>query len=83
MKEFLFNYYHYKPKKTTEKDSYKVTVNGVSQLVKWMELVGSKNPSKLSRYLIWQRFGFCPTKTTYAQRQQLLKGTLNPYSIGP
>jgi len=41
-----------------------------------MKIVGSKNPVKLSRYLVWKKFGYCPTGLTLKQRENLLKDKL-------
>ncbi len=44
--------------------------------VEWMKLAGSKNPSKLSRYQIWKRYGHCPPNTTFAERLSILSGEI-------
>ena len=62
-------------------DAYELYLVGRSNLIKWMILIGTKNPCKLSRYLIWEEFGFCPTNLTYDQRINILEGKLNPYSL--
>jgi hypothetical protein len=54
----------------------------VGRLNQWMKLIGTKNPVKLSRYLIWKKHGFCPTNTNFQQREDILKGKLDIYSIG-
>jgi hypothetical protein len=73
--------YLYKPKKETENLKYKLQVTGNKALARWMKLVGTKNPSKISRYLIWKKFGFCPPNTNYPQRVNILKGKINPESF--
>ncbi|MAF51186.1 MAG: hypothetical protein CMH64_03780 [Nanoarchaeota archaeon] len=81
---FNFTLYKYNPKKKTENLSYNIQISGVPNLKKWLKTVGVKNPTKNSRILIWEKFGFCPTNTTYSQRLNILKGTLNPNSLnGP
>ena len=79
--EILFNYYMYDPKKKNENRVYLVTINGIRGLDRWMESVGMKNPVKLTRYLIWKKFGFCPPNTTLKQREDILNGKLDIYSI--
>jgi hypothetical protein len=69
------------PNKTTENIRYKTQLVGLKNLNKWIKEVGTKNPTKYSRYLIWKRFGFCPPSTTYKQRINILKGNLSPYSF--
>ncbi len=76
--------YTHKPKKDTESLKYKLQITGVEQCEKWMRQIGSKNQSKLSRYLIWKKFGFCPPKTTYVQRISILNRQSDPKSYyGP
>ena len=74
--------YCHKSKKVNENLRYAIVMNGVERLEKWMRLIGSKNSVKLSRYLVWKRFGFCPTNITLQQRKDILSGKLNIYSIG-
>lgn len=77
-----FNYYFYRPKRRESLDSHKITVNGVPRLIQWMNIIGTKNNSKLSRYDIWKKFGFCPTNTTFKQRKDILNDIINPYLLG-
>jgi intein/homing endonuclease len=73
--------YSHKSKIKTEKISYKTQIVGKINLRKWMKEIGIKNHSKYTRYLIWQKYGFCPPNTTYDQRLNILRNNLNPYSI--
>jgi len=70
------------PKRLNESDSFQVIINGVERVERWMSLIGVKNFSKLSRYLIWKKFGFCPTNLTLMQREDILNGKIDIYSIG-
>jgi len=74
--------YGYKPKKPNEKYTYRVIINGNKRLEGWMDLIGSKNSVKFSRYLVWKKFGFCPTNLTLEQRESILTGKMDIYSIG-
>ncbi len=56
-------------------------LSGVSNLEKWIQNIGFKNSTKFSRYLIWKEHGFCPRKTTYKQRKQILNKELDPNSL--
>jgi len=47
----------------------------------FMRIIGSHNPKHLTKFKIYERFGFCPTKTSLEQRQLILKGLLDPYSL--
>ena len=69
--------YSYKPKNPRDSYVYCVIVNGVVELEKWMMIIGTKNPVKLSRYLVWKKFGYCPTKLTLRQREELLNEKLH------
>lgn len=78
----LFNFdpcYHlYESKIPNWNIQYRTYMLGLNVLSKWMKLIGMKNMSKFSRYLIWKKFGFCPPYTTYQQRKSILNGKLNP-----
>ena len=68
--------YIYKPKKQTENLKYKLQITGKESCNLWMNLIGSKNSIKLSRYRLFKKYGFCPTNTTYSQRNEVLCGKL-------
>jgi len=80
--DIIFNYHCYEPKKKNENRGYVISINGLNGLNKWMELVGIKNSVKLTRYLVWEKFGFCPIHTTLRQREDILNGKLDIYNIG-
>lgn len=81
---FKTYFYPYRSKVLTENIRYKIQITGFKVFDKWMRLIGSKNPTKLSRYLIWRKFGFCPPNTNYQQRIKILENKLNPNSLyGP
>jgi intein/homing endonuclease len=81
--EILFNYHCRDSKKLNEHRKYILTISGIDGLERWMSFVGMKNPVKFTRYLIWKKFGFCPTKTSLRQREDILRGDLDINSIGP
>ena len=83
LKILKFNHYQHisRYKQKNWNDTHRVFLVGRSNLIKWMILIGSKNPCKLSRYMIWEEFGFCSTNITYDQRINILEGKLNPYSL--
>ena len=78
----IFYYHMYDPKKLNEGRKYFLVISGIKGLDKWMNLVGMKNKVKLSRYLVWKKFGFCPTHTTLNQREALLKDKIDINSLG-
>ena len=78
----VFYYHSHDSKKSNENRKYYISISGVDGLEKWMNLIGIKNPVKLSRYLVWKKFGFCPPHTTLQQRKDILNGKLDINSIG-
>jgi len=53
-------------------------ISGKSNLVKWFNLISSKNEIHITKYKIWKKFGFCLSKTTLKHRKLILSGKLNP-----
>jgi len=49
------------------------TLYGKNKTNKFFKEIGSKNPVKLSRFLVWKKLGYCPANTTLKQRLELLK----------
>ena len=80
------NLYEYQPKLSKrgyiEQTRYNVVLYGRKNLSLFFEKIGSKNPIKLSRYLVWKKFGYCPPCTTFQQRQDLLNGRIDINSLG-
>ena len=56
--------YCYSPKKFHENAYYRVIISRRNRIDEWMRMIGSKNFVKFSRFLIWNKFGFCPTNTS-------------------
>lgn len=79
--DITFNYHCRAPKKKNESREYILAISGLDGLEKWMDLVGTKNSVKLTRYLVWKKFGFCPSNTTLQQREDILNGKLDIYNI--
>jgi hypothetical protein len=59
---------------------FSVTISGKKNLAKWFCLIGSRNPSYLSRYALYKKCGFCPPYTNYLERREMLLGKINPHS---
>ena len=59
-------------------ESHIVKSSGQDNVVRWFELIGSRNPNYLSKYIIWKKFGFCPPNLDYNQRKEILEGRKNP-----
>lgn len=83
LEELDFNifFYKYKPKKQTESLKYAFNINGNENLNRWMSQVGIANCSKVSRYLVWKKQGFCQPRSTYKERLNILDDKLK--SRGP
>jgi len=77
-------FYECQPKKETESLKYVVQISGVRSTERWMEEIQPRNHTKVSRYEVWKKFGFCPPNTTYSDRLKMLSADLDPYSFyGP
>ncbi|HUS51211.1 MAG TPA: LAGLIDADG family homing endonuclease [Candidatus Paceibacterota bacterium] len=72
-----FGNYEYLPKKITEHKKYQLVIYGKDYLNKFFNEVGSKNPVKLSRFLLWKKQGHCPANSTYLERTEILKSPDN------
>ena len=60
---------------------YVIEINKIQDIKNWFEkTVIPQNPKHITKYLIWKKFGFCPTNTTLEERRKILKGEINPYS---
>jgi hypothetical protein len=55
-----------------------IKVRGKKNVETWMKIIGFHNPSKLIKYKVWQKFGFCPPNSNIEQRKLFLSGKLNP-----
>lgn len=60
---------------------HSIYLSGRKNLDLWIKKIGFKNPKHITKYLIWQKFGFCPPKTTLTQRYSILNEKLDPYSF--
>ena len=65
-------------KKENRKPCYHVTVSGNIHFIQWFKVIGSNNSKHITRYQLWQAFGFCPPYTTLKQRKRFLSGELDP-----
>lgn len=70
-----------KNNKPNESDQHKISIRGIKRIEKWIEKIGFNNPAQYTKYLIWKKFGFCPTRTTIKQRKLILKNEISPFSF--
>lgn len=52
---------------------YRLELNGRKNFNKWMKLIGFSNPKHITKIEVWEKFGYCPPRTTYSQRLKILK----------
>lgn len=76
-----FYFFTYRSPIKTESLKYRYEINGSERVQKVINLIKPKNITKTSRYLIWKKFGFCPTNISYKQRIAILNGKLDPYTF--
>ena len=53
-------------------ESWVLRINGADMLNRWMEMIGSSNLKHISKYQVWQKYGYCPPNTSVPQRLGLL-----------
>ena len=68
-------------KKLNERKVYWIGIRGINKIEDWMNKIGFNNPAQHSRYLVWKKFGFCPSKSSIEQRQLILSDKLDPCSL--
>ncbi len=76
----VYTYFDERMKSSTGTISteHSLFISGNKSLEMWMDLIGSRSPVHISKYLIWKKFGFCPPKTTLSIRKSILKGIADP-----
>ena len=57
---------------------YSVYSGGDQNLLMWMANISFKNTTKLNRFFIWQKHGFCPSGLNISQQRQILSGDKDP-----
>jgi len=70
-----------KARKINLADIHSIEIRGNNRIEEYISKVGFNNPAQYSKYLVWKRFGFCPTKTNKEERQLILSDKLSPYSF--
>lgn len=53
-------------------ESWVLRINGTDMLVRWMETIGSSNLKHVSKYQVWQMYGYCPPNTSVPERLDFL-----------
>ena len=57
---------------------YRIYSAGDHNLIIWMANISFKNTTKLNRFFIWQKHGFCPSGLNISQQRQILSGNKDP-----
>jgi hypothetical protein len=60
---------------------YACEMKGKANLDRWISEIDFRNYCKISRYLVWKKYGFCPSFTTVEERRNLLLGKLEIGSL--
>ncbi|OYT53540.1 MAG: hypothetical protein B6U72_05405 [Candidatus Altiarchaeales archaeon ex4484_2] len=55
-------------------ESLRIQMNGKKMINKWDTIVGFNNKKHISKYQLWQRFGYYTPNTTLEQRLDILSG---------
>lgn len=56
---------------------HQLDLNGVKNLDLWMKEIGFNSSKHITKYLVWRKFGYCPSNTNIHQREAILKGKLD------
>ena len=54
-----------------------INLNGLGNLNLWMKEIGFNSTKHITKYKIWKKYGFCPSKTNIIERQNILKGKVD------
>ena len=74
--------------KRDKNTKYELIIYRKSDVTRWIKEIGFSNPKHLTKIEIWRKLGYCPPKTTIAQRKALLvrinagAGSANPDWLG-
>ncbi|MFQ5722134.1 MAG: LAGLIDADG family homing endonuclease [Candidatus Aminicenantales bacterium] len=61
--------------------THRLFLYGQKNLERWIREIGFRNQKHLTKYMVWEKFGFCPTYTTLEERYRILNGKLSPYNL--
>ena len=70
----------YKQKNSNWENLNKIQIDGPN-VKDYFKIIGSKNPKHLTKFKVWNKFGFCPPYTTLEQRKKMLNGELDPSAV--
>tara|TARA_Y100000310_G_C20640224_1_gene793495 strand:- start:1122 stop:1895 length:774 start_codon:yes stop_codon:yes gene_type:complete len=55
------------------KSNRSIRIYGKENINKWMNEIGSNNPDKLSKYLFWKKYGYCPKSNELEMKERINK----------
>ena len=67
--------------KRNNSDVHILEINEINGIHRWFKEIIPSNSKHTSKYLVWEKFGFCPPNTKVKQREEILKNKLDPYSL--
>jgi hypothetical protein len=77
---FSFSFGQSQPKNNRGRIYY-VSLQGDQPMIIWLANIGFKNTTKLNRFFIWQKHGFCPAGLNIENQRQIIAGKINPNSF--
>ncbi|MBL7055508.1 hypothetical protein ISS07_01195 [Candidatus Woesearchaeota archaeon] len=60
---------------------HSVVMDTKKDVLKWLKEIGFRNLKHNTKVEIWEKFGFCPPKTTLKERRLILENELDPISF--
>jgi len=69
---FMPRYSIYNSKKLNELPVHNLVLDLKKDIEKWLDTIGFRNPKHQTKVKIWEKYGFCPPKTTIAERKIIL-----------
>jgi len=69
---------YYNIKRKNGSIQHMLTINGKDKFEVWRKTVGISNPSKISKVMVWEKYGICPPYTTILQRFAMISDIIDP-----
>ena len=73
----------YSPRKQKKQENiiYALVLDNDKDVKKWITEIGFKNIKHKTKVKVWEKYGFCPPKTTIKDRYMILQGVLDPLTF--
>ena len=69
---------YYDIKRKNGSIQHTLAINGKEKLDTWRKTIGISNPSKISKVMVWEKYGICPPHTTILQRFAMISDIIDP-----